>query len=242
MAAIDDGRPVRYDWRRIRFGLRAGVQAELGGLLMPVPPDRLSVDDWGAGLTPTAWNAALAQGLYAHGPQVPDGQVLVVPLHRFHPLDGDTARASIGALLHHTTPDAAVWWWLPVPRATLAPALRASLDAVADARWTEPLRWDAEALRFALPAYAPGCVAFVIPSLWMVSYALTRDVADRRRMVAALAALVEEAATEHTLVLADTVEAPEQIPLWAELAHTVRVGWLDEAEPAADLGSAPAGA
>ena len=242
MAAIDGASPMRYDWRRIRLGLPTGIQAELGGVLTPVPPGGLSVDDWGAGLTPAAWNAVLGQGLYAHGPQVPDGQILAVPLHRFHPLEGDTVRASVSALPHHTTPDAAVWWWLPVPRADLPAVLRASLDAVADVRWTEPLRWDTQRLRFAAPTYAPGCIAFVVPSLWMASYALVPDIADRRRMVADLAALAEEAATEHTLVLADTAEAPEQIPLWAELANTVRVGWLDEAEPAADLGSAPASA
>ncbi|MGC8488052.1 MAG: hypothetical protein ACP5QO_07510 [Clostridia bacterium] len=242
MAVIDDARLVRYDWRRIRLGLPTGIQAELGGLLTPVSPKGLSLDDWGAGLMPAAWNGALRQGLYAHGPQVPDGQVLAVPVHRFHPLDEGTVRASVAALLHHTTPDAAVWWWLPVPRADLSAAVRASLDAMADGHWTEPLRWDVRALRFTAPTYAPGCIAFVVPSLWMASYAITRNAADRRRMVADLAALAEEAATEHTLVLADTTEAPDQIPLWAALAHTVRVGWLDEAEPAADLGSAPAGA
>lgn len=242
MAEGEYERPVRYDWRRIRLGTRSGVQAEIGGLLMPVPPAHRSVDNWGAALTPATWNAALTRGLALHGPEVPDGQVVMLPVHRFHPVAAETFVASVRTMAHHRTPDRAVWWWLPMPRADLRADVRESLDRIADLGWTEPLRWDPQAFRFTRPTYADGLGAFVVPSLWMASYALTRHVADRRRMVADLAALAREAAAEHVLVLADTAEASEQIPLWAEVGSAVPVGWLAEAEPAADLGSAPAGA
>lgn len=231
--------PAGYAWHTIRVGTPSELQLIGGGLLTPVPRAPLTLDEWGQALTDAEWDRGLAGMLYTLGPFVPDGFTVVLPVHRFHPVTMDLALAGFRAMVHHTAPGPAIWWWLPVPRARLEPADEASLAHIADAEWIEPLEWDAPALRWTPPRYGERLKAFVVPSLWMTCYAMTREL--RRRMVADLAALVQEAAAEGVLVLGDTIAAPEHIPLWTELGKALRVGWFDEAMAASDLGSTPAG-
>jgi hypothetical protein len=60
-------------------------------------------------------------------------------------------------------------------------------------------------------------------------------------MVRELQDLARDAAAQGVLVLADTVEAPDQIPIWEELRRTTRVGWFDTPIAASDLAKIPPG-
>lgn len=236
-----DSQPAGYAWHTIRVGTPSELQLIGGGLLTPVPRAPLTLDEWGQALTDAEWDRGLAGMLYTLGPFVPDGFTVVLPVHRFHPVTMDLALAGFRAMVHHTAPGPAIWWWLPVPRARLEPADAASLAHIADAAWIEPLDWDARTLRWAPPRYDEGLKAFVVPSLWMASYAMTATKGDRARMVADLRDLARDAATHDVLVLADTVEAPPHIPLWAELGRATRVGWFDPPIAASDLATIPPG-
>ncbi len=233
--------PAGYEWQALRMGTDSAVQGTLGGLLTPVPRLPLTFAEWGEALTDAEWQAGMAGMLYGLGPMVPDGFTVVLPGHRFHPVTMDLALAAYRAMVHHRPPGPAVWWWLPVPPAQWDPADAARLAEVTDAEWMVPLDWDARTLRWTPPVYGERLKALVVPSLWAVSYALAGTRADRLRMMTDLRDLARAAAAEDVWVVADTVDAPQDIPLWTELGRVTCVGWFDAPIPAADLATMPPG-
>lgn len=222
----------RTTYRRCGINLPGAKPLEtrnIGALILPTGRDGTGWEKVADGLTDHQWARVLLRALVIYGPAWRRGAVMALPVHleRLVPVSVYSASATVlGPAFGFEYSPEHLWWWLSESRNRMDVETLESLTLQIDARIVEPIPWDHQLMEFAPWPDDERIRAVTVPSLWWQWDWRVASRGDKVRMLQRLNALVEQAHAHGAQVLMDTLDIPEAVDHWREVAQAFGVGWI----------------